>query len=73
MNISCIDYNSYIYISNNGKFKEGIIWWDSEIDLNADVDIYFYIHDYQKCAEQRYGFKTLEIDIKNKSTEEIFS
>ncbi|NQZ66098.1 MAG: hypothetical protein HRT99_02645 [Mycoplasmatales bacterium] len=58
-----------MYTSNNGNFKEGIIWWDTEIDFSADVDIFFFIHDFDKRAENPYGFKTLEIDLNLKEEE----
>ena len=59
-----------MYISNNGKFKEGIIWWDTKIESNADVDVFFFIHDFEGRAKHKYGFKTLEIDL-TKTNEEI--
>ena len=59
-----------MYISNNGKFKEGIVWWDTQINDEADVDIFFFIHDYDNRAKNSYGFKTLEIDL-SLSKEEI--
>ena len=60
-----------MYILDNGKFKEGIIFWDTEIDTNADVDVFFFMHDFAGRAVHKYGFKTLEINIKDLSPEEI--
>lgn len=53
-----------MYKSNNGNFKEGIIWWDTKIDFSVDVDIFFFIHDFEGRAKYKYGFKTLEIDLE---------
>ena len=62
-----------MYISDNGNFKEGIIFWDTQIKLNADVDVYFFIHDYDKRAENFYGFKSLEINLRKMSHEDIMN
>ena len=59
-----------MYKQNNGKFTEGIIWWDTKIDKEIDIDVYFFIHDFKGRAKYKYGFKSLEIDL-NKSIEEI--
>lgn len=61
-----------MYVSNNGRFKEGIIWWDTEMDPSADVDVFFYIHDFEGRARYKYGFKTLEIDL-TKTMDQIWS
>lgn len=61
-----------MYPLNNGRFKEAIIFWDTDIDRSADVDVFFFIHDYEGRAEYKYGFKSLEIDLKH-TEEEIFA
>lgn len=61
-----------MYPLNNGRFKEAIIFWDTDIDRSADVDVFFFIHDYEGRAEYKYGFKSLEIDL-NKTEAEIIS
>ena len=62
-----------MYISNNGNFKEGIIFWDTNSNPNADVDVFFYIHDYDKRAENAYGFKSLELNLSKMTQEDIFN
>ena len=61
-----------MYISDNGNFKEGIIWWDTKVDPSADVDVFFYIHDFEGKAKYKYGFKSLEIDLKLTQEERWF-
>lgn len=63
LSVNSLIYNLNMYISNNGNFKEGIVWWDTKADLSADVDVFFYIHDFKGVAKYKYGFKSLEFDL----------
>lgn len=61
-----------MYAFNNGKFKEAHVWWDTEPDFSADVDVFYFINDLKPRAEYSFKYVTSEIDL-NLSEDEIFS